>query len=34
MSLTFFLTPENGLNFDSFAKIVHNIAKSKYFVDI
>ena len=34
MSLIFFRTPENGLNFENFAEIAHNIAKSKYFADI
>ena len=33
-SLKFFRTSKNGLNSDYFAKIVHKIAKSKYFSNI
>ena len=33
-TLKFFRTSKNGLNSDYFAKIVHEIAKSKYFPDI
>ena len=33
-SLKRFRTSKNGLNSDYFAKIVHKIAKSKYFPDI
>ena len=33
-SLKFFRTSKNGLNSDYVAKIVHGIAKSKYFPDI